>query len=210
MRVFFLSLFISLFIGGNVYTQNEYEASPNKKKTKKETLNIEEEKEDFVGFKERPKKKKWADRFRVGGSFNFGVANKQLAISVSPLFGFQIIKNYLEIGTGIIYEHYAFFDKRLGFNVNTIGTNNYLRGHIWKGLFVQMRGIYVKSYVKHKNNSKADYKNGNIFAGAGYAAKLGDHFYLIIGLEINCIKYDSQVSNIPYAVTPFINFSYRF
>jgi len=192
-------LILSLGIAWNISAQNEYDD---------EVPQIEEE--EFVGFNKKNREKKDLSRIKIGGTAGFGLANNQLSFNISPLIGYQIVEDRLEIGTGIIYGYYRYktTSPSYKYTENTIGTNNYLRLYIWEGLFTQLRGEYKKIYATDSNNQKQELKLGNIYGGAGYSIFISEKASMNLGLEINIIEYDSSISNYKRVVSPFFNFQY--
>ena len=194
-------LLFSLCLVFNISAQNEYDD---------EVPQTDEE--EFVGFnkKNKNRQKKDLSRIKIGGTMGFGLANNQLSFNISPMIGYQIIEDRLEVGTGIIYGFYRYKTNNPSYKYteNTIGTNNYLRVYVWSGLFAQLRGEYKKIYAKDSNNMKAELKLGNIYGGAGYSIPIGDRAAMNLGLEINLIEYDPNISNYKRVLSPFFNFQY--
>lgn len=158
----------------------------------------ESSEEEFVGFnKKRNKPKKDLSRFRIGGTAGFGIANNQLGFSISPTLGYQLVKDRIEIGTGILYDYYRYKDNRIPIKLtqNTVGSNSYIRFYVWQGLFAQARGVYQKTYTKDKTTKYAPINLGNVFAGAGYQFEVTKKIFMNVGLEINIIPYDLTITN---------------
>lgn len=164
--------------------------------------------EEFVGFNKKNKDKKDLSRIKIGGSAGFGFANQTISLNISPLIGYQIVKDRLEIGTGIYYEYFKYNDRRFGYHFNTVGPNSYLRVYVWGGVFVQARGVYLVNYGKSVNGTKVRYDFGNVYGGAGYSIPLGERATMNVGLEINLIEYSPSYSNTKRIISPFFNFQY--
>ena len=67
--------------------------------------------EEFVGFNKKGKEiKKRLDqcRLRVGGAAGFLIRNSELGFNISPIVGYQVVEDRLEVGGGISYDFYRF------------------------------------------------------------------------------------------------------
>ena len=166
--------------------------------------------EEFVGFNKKNKVKKDLSRIRIGGTAGFGIANNELSFSYSPMIGYQLVEDRIEIGTGILYDYYRYKDPRNKLTQNTVGSNNYLRIYVWQGLFAQGRGVYQKTYTKYNNTKYAPIKLGNVFGGAGYQFEVTNKIFMNVGLEINIIPYDLSIVNsrAERVISPFFNIQF--
>lgn len=126
-----------------------------------------EDLETFEALKDE-KKKVDLSRIRIGGDFGFSLGGRGVVIAeVSPTIGYQIIRDRLEIGPGIVYQHLS---QARVYSENNIGGQAYIRGYIWQGLFLQIDGFLVNfNYQYTGTNRKASFTYGNGFVGAGYA-----------------------------------------
>lgn len=170
-----LSIFTFLFLCQFVYSQNN----------DNEYSDVEEETE-FKGIKDEQKKLDLS-RFRVGGDVSLGFGSNTFFTEISPLIGYQIIKDRLEVGPGIIYQHQS---EAKTYTSNNIGGQAYIRGYIFDGLFAQVDGFLVNYNFKNKlSNAKNSFTYGNGFVGVGYAFNHKEApFYLTISVKTNIIK----------------------
>lgn len=204
---FFLIIFSLSFV--SVLAQDDYdkELPPSKN-------------EEFIGFgkKEKFKKNKPIkdlSRIRIGGSVGLGFYDGLFNIGLSPLVGYQVVEDRLELGGGFTYDYLRYKNNLYIYNQHTIGPVAYIRGYIWKGLFAQVRGVYQKSYANQLNRQtkiklKAEDDLGNVYAAVGYSLPMGSKVFFNIGLEVNLIAYDlSRVNASAKRVfTPFMNIQF--
>lgn len=170
-----LSIFLFLFLGQVAFSQiedNEYSE--------------DEDETEFKGIKDE-KKKLDLSRFRVGGDIAIGFAQNTFFTEVSPLIGYQIIEDRLEVGPGLIYQHQS---EARRYSFNNIGGQAYIRGYIFDGIFAQVDGFLVNyNYNNNLNNTKSSFTYGNGFVGAGYAFNHKEApFYMIISVKTNIVK----------------------
>mgnify|MGYP007014122648 CR=1 FL=1 len=164
----------------------------------------DEEKTEFKGIKDE-KKKLDLSRFRVGGDIGLGFASNTFFAEISPMIGYQIIKDRLEVGPGLIYQHQS-EAKRYSFN--NFGGQAYVRGYIFDGIFAQVDGFLVNFNYKYiGTNRKASFTYGNGFVGGGYAFNHKDApFYLSISVKTNMIVDQFYTSR---RIVPKIGFQFR-
>jgi len=168
--------------------------------------------EEFVGFNKKGKeKKKRLDqcRLRVGGAAGFLIGNGELGFNISPIVGYQVVEDRLEVGGGISYDFYRFREPGLKYTENTVGGSIYLRAYVWEGLFAQFKGVVQKTYIEQNQTA---IRQENIFGGVGYQYPIADRAFMNFGLEINLIPYDLSIANskgkrIP---SPFFQFQFCF
>lgn len=142
--------------------------------------------ESFEGLKEE-KKKIDLSRFRVGGDFGFSIGGQGIvAAEISPLIGYQIIRDRLEIGPGLIYQHLS---QAKVYAENNVGGQAYLRGYIWEGIFIQVDGFLVNFNYKYLGTTrKGSFSYGNGFVGAGYAFNHKEApFYISLSIKTNMV-----------------------
>lgn len=168
-----------------------------------------ENQEQFVGYNKKNKKDKDLSRILIGGSANFSFSNNTFFLAFSPLVGYQVVKDRLELGGGAMYQYVKYSDRRYGYDVNTIGPNAYAKLYVWNQLFVQGRCVYLKNYGKTISGLKFEGNFWNVFAGAGYSVDFSEKAKMNIGLEINLLEYDPRYSNAKRVISPFFNFQYR-
>jgi hypothetical protein len=167
--------------------------------------------EEFVGFnKKESKVKKDLSRIRIGGTAGFGIANNQISFNISPLVGYQLVEDRIEVGAGIIYDFYRYKVPRLTFTVNTPGINTYARLYIWEGVFVQARAVYQWAYVKENGLKFDPIGYGNVFGGVGYQFQISEKVFFNTGLEINIIPFDPNIisSGRERVISPFFNIQF--
>lgn len=155
-------------------------------KTSDNEYAADEEIEQFESLKDE-KKKLDLSSFRVGGDFGFSLGGQGIVVAeVSPLIGYQIIKDRLEVGPGLIYQHLS---KAKVYSENNVGGQIYARGYIWEGIFVQVDGFLVNFNYKYiGTNQKGSFSYGNGFVGAGYAFNHKDSpFYISISIKTNMV-----------------------
>ncbi len=148
----------------------------------------DDEIEAFEGLKEE-KKKIDLSRFRVGLDLGSGLqfgGQGVFAMNVSATIGYQIIRDRLEIGPGLIYQHLS---QAKVYSENNIGGQAYIRGYIWQGLYAQIDGYLVNFNAKDiSRNVKASFTYGNGFAGVGYAFNHTQApFYFNISVKTNLV-----------------------
>lgn len=168
------SIFILLFFYQASYSQTEdNEYSDNDEET------------EFKGIKDE-KKKLDLSRFRVGGDIGLGFASNTFFAEISPLIGYQIFKDRLEVGPGLIYQHQS---EAKTYSFNNVGGQAYIRGYIFDGIFAQVDGFLVNyNYKNSLNNTKSSFTYGNGFVGAGYAFNHKEApFYFIISVKTNMV-----------------------
>jgi hypothetical protein len=192
MKINLLILFI-LFFSFQTFAQNK----DNEYATDNEVA-------EFKGLKEE-KKKIDLSRFRVGGDFGLGFGNNTFFAEISPLFGYQIIRDRLEIGPGLIYQHIS---APKIYAENNYGGQAYLRGYIWSGFFAQVDGFLVSyngKYIPSQTVQKFTYGNG--FVGVGYAFNHTEApFYINISVKTNIIKDNVYTQRL---IIPKIGFQFR-
>lgn len=182
------------------YTQNndneysDYEYSDNKKET------------EFKGLKEEKKTLNLCN-VRFGGDLGLGFAQNTFFAELSPTIGFQVIKDRLEIGPGLVYQHQS--EAKL-YTMNNIGGQAYIRGYIFDGIFAQVDGFLVNYNIKYLTAaaSKSSFTYGNGFVGVGYAFNHQEApFYLVISVKTNMLtdKYYPQ-----RLIIPKIGFQFKF
>lgn len=166
--------------------------------------------EEFVGFNKKNNVKKDLSRIRIGGTAGFGIANSQLSFNISPLIGYQLVEDRIEVGAGMIYDYYRYKDPRLTFVVNTPGINTYTRIYIWEGVFAQARGVYQWAYVNDNGFKYDPIGYGNVFGGLGYQFQISEKVFFNAGLEVNIIPFDPQIINSgrPRVISPFFNIQF--
>lgn len=176
--------------------------------------------DEFVGFGKKEKLKKNEknrdlSRIRIGGSIGLGFYDGLFNVGLSPLVGYQVVENRLELGGGFTYDYLRYKNNTYTYNQHTIGPVAYIRGYVWKGLFAQLRGVYQKSYasqVNRQNNikQKAEDGLGNVYAAIGYSIPMGSRAYFNVGLEINLIAYDLSRVNAgaQRVISPFMNIQF--
>lgn len=146
----------------------------------------DDEVEEFEGLKDE-KKKLDLSRFRVGGDFGFSLGGQGVvAAEVSPIIGYQIIRDRLEIGPGLVYQHLS---QAKVYAENNVGGQAYLRGYIWQGIFVQVDGFLVNFNYKYiGTNRTGSFTYGNGFVGAGYAFNHKEApFYISLSVKTNMV-----------------------
>lgn len=199
----FLLLCFTLFLGQNIGAQNssnEYENSTD------DEYVSDSEAEEFKGLKDEKKKKVDLSRLRIGGDFGLGFGGQNVfAAEVSPTVGYQVLKDRLEPGIGLVYQH----ESRANFyNVNNYGAQAYIRGYIWDGLFAQVDGFLVRyNYNSKVQNTKTSFTYGNGFGGIGYAFNHKDApFYFSISVKTNLVinKYYPR-----RLIIPKVGFQFR-
>jgi len=169
--------------------------------------------EEFVGFNKKGKeKKKRLDqcRLRVGGAAGFLIRNSELGFNISPIVGYQVVEDRLEVGGGISYDFYRFREPGLKYTENTVGGSVYLRAYVWEGLFAQFKGVVQKTYIER--NQTPAIRQENIFGGFGYQYPIADRAFMNFGLEINLIPYDLRIvaSRAERVISPFFQFQFCF
>lgn len=173
----YIFLFLLLFISNTLFAQNsdnEYGEEPD------------EEIETFKGLEDK-KKKIDLSRFRVGGDFGFSFGGQGVFFAeVSPTIGYQIIKDRLEVGPGLIYQHLS---QAKIYSENNVGGQAYIRGYIWQGIFAQIDGFLVNFNARDiQRNLKASFTYGNGFVGAGYAFNHANApIYFSISIKTNLL-----------------------
>lgn len=169
--------------------------------------------EEFVGFNKKGKeKKKRLDqcRLRVGGAAGFLIRNSELGFNISPIVGYQVVEDRLEVGGGISYDFYRFRAPK--YTENTVGGSLYLRAYVWEGLFAQFKGVVQKTYIEQNQTALAAIRQENIFGGVGYQYRIADRAFMNFGLEINLIPYDLRIvaSRAERVISPFFQFQFCF
>lgn len=181
-----LIILFYLGIASFAFSQNE----DNEYSEDEETTEFETIKDD--------KKKIDLSRFRVGGDVSLGYAGRTFYAEFSPMFGYQIIKDRLEVGPGLIYQH-ASIAKTIA--MNNFGGQAYVRAYIWSGIFAQIDGFLVNfNQVDLVYNRKTSFTYGNGFVGAGYAFNHKEApFYMTISIKTNIVtdKFHPQRLIIP-------------
>lgn len=167
--------------------------------------------EEFVGFnKNKNKVKKDLSSIRVGGTAGFGIANNQIGFNISPTAGYQLIKDRIEVGGGMVYDFYRYKDPRNVFSVNTPGITFYARIFVWQGVFVQARAVYQWAYVNDNGFKFDPIGYGNVFGGAGYQFAISEKVFFNTGIEINIIPFDQSIINSrnERVISPFFNIQF--
>ena len=186
------AIIVFLIITNFVYSQtddNEY--SDDDETTEFETIKDKKKKLDLKNF-------------RVGGDVALGFSNRTFYAEFSPLIGYQIIPDRLEVGPGLIYQHQS---EQSQYAVNNIGGQAYIRGYIWQGIYAQVDGFMVNyniNYLVTKRKSSFTYGNG--FVGAGYAFNMDAAFYFTISIKTNILTdkyYPTRV------LMPKVGFQFR-
>lgn len=163
-----------------------------------------EDVDSFEGLKEE-KKKADLSRIRIGGDFGLGFGNNAVFAEISPIVGYQVIRDRLELGPGLIYQHES---RAKTYAVNNIGGQAYIRGYLWEGLFLQVDGFLVNfNYKDIANNRKANFTYGNGFVGAGYAINHKTApFYFVISVKTNMVINKYMPTR---RIIPKIGFQFR-
>lgn len=146
----------------------------------------DEEIESFESIKD-DKKKLDLSRFRVGGDIGFSLGGQGIvSAELSPIIGYQIIRDRLEIGPGIVYQHLS---QAKRYAENNIGGQAYLRGYLWEGIFLQVDGFLVNFNYKYIGTpQKGSFTYGNGFVGAGYSFNHKEApFYISISVKTNMV-----------------------
>lgn len=167
--------------------------------------------EEFVGFnKKKNKEKKDLSRIRIGGTAGFGIANNQIGFNISPTVGYQVVKDRVEFGGGMVYDYYRYKDPRNVFKINTPGVSAYARLFVWEGIFIQARGVYQWAFVNDNGFKFDPIGYGNIFGGAGYQFPIGNKVFMNVGLEVNIIPFDQTIINTrsERVISPFFNIQF--
>lgn len=169
-----IPIFIFLFITNFLFAQkDDHEYA------------TDEEVEEFEGLKE-DKKKIDLSNFVVGGDLGLGFASNTFYAEFSPTIGYQIIKNRLEFGPGLIYQHQS---EAKQYAVNSIGGQAYVRAYVFDGFFAQVDGFLVNyNFNNLVLKKKSSFSYGNGFVGVGYALNHKEApFYLVISLKTNMV-----------------------
>ena len=187
-----------------VQAQNEYDDEVPQANT-----------EEFVGFNKKGKEiKKRLDqcRLRVGGAAGFLIRNSELGFNISPIVGYQVVEDRLEVGGGISYDFYRFRASGFKYTENTVGGSVYLRAYVWEGLFAQFKGVVQKTYIEQNLTALPAIRQENIFGGVGYQYPIADRAFMNFGLEINLIPYDLRIvaSRAERVISPFFQFQFCF
>lgn len=150
-----------------------------------EDLPPSERDDEFVGFSKRKNKEKTniekdLSRIRVGGDFGLAFTNFAFFAEVSPLAGYMLVEDRLEVGGGIIFQHNnirrAFISPN-GFIyqpavINIYGGRVYARIYIWDGIHAQIEPMLINYRERKKNvappNDFVTLTIGNVLAGGGY------------------------------------------
>jgi hypothetical protein len=169
MKKWFLPAFIFLFAWSATLAQNEYDDQLPPSSNG-----------EFVGFGKKgkdPKVKKDLSRIRIGGDFGLSFTEFAFFAEVSPLVGYQLVENRLEVGAGPLYQHtnvrrpFQTFGGAVFFpaKINIIGGRNYARLYIWEGLFGQVEGLLINYRERPKDvDQLITLTLGNALAGGGY------------------------------------------
>ena len=158
--------------------------------------------------------------FSFGGRFFDGITEYSniLYLDISPIVGYQLIEDRLEIGTGVIYQfqRYDAYVRAYGLSFDNIKSHTYggrvfPRVYIFQGLFAQLEYLIWNGQVSEIYFSNAGtyairdirLTFHNAFAGVGYRFPVGERaFFTIIGsinLNTNLLYPRRQ---------PFVNFGF--
>lgn len=155
------------------------------------------ENEDFVGFNKKAKQKEKKDlsRIRLGGDFGLSFTEFAFFAELSPLVGYQVIENRLELGGGFIYQYtnvrmpFQTFSGQVFFpaKINILGGRTYARLYIWEGIFVQTEGLLINYRERPKDTDELiKLSLSNMLGGAGYTFhQPGSKFYGNIAVLTN-------------------------
>lgn len=141
--------------------------------------------DEFVGFSKKKKEKTKIDkdlsRVRIGGDFGLSFTNFAFFAEVSPLAGYLLIEDRLEMGGGFIFQHNNIrrtFISANGFIfepavINIYGGRVYARLYIWDGIHAQIEPMLInyrerKKDVPPNQNDLITLTIGNVLAGGGY------------------------------------------
>ena len=169
-----LPILLFLIIVNFAFSQND----DNEYSEDEETIDFETIKDD--------KKKLDLSKFRVGGDVSLAYSGRTFYTEFSPIIGYQIIEDRLEVGPGLIYQHQS---EAQQYSVNNIGGQAYIRGYIWEGIYAQVDGFMVNYNINYLNVSrKSSFTYGNGFVGAGYAFNHKEApFYMTISVKTNIL-----------------------
>ena len=160
----------------------------------------------FKGLKEE-KQKLILCNFRFGGDVGIGFSQNTFFAELSPMIGYQVIKDRLEIGPGIVYQHQS---ESKQYAVNNFGGQAYIRGYIFDGIFAQVDGFLVNYNRKRLglNPSSSSFTYGNGFVGVGYAFNHKDApFYMVISVKTNMVTDSNYPERL---IVPKIGFQFKF
>jgi hypothetical protein len=126
-----------------------------------------------------------------------------LWLDFSPDFAYQIHPRIM-LGSGITYQLTQYFSPATSFHV--IGGRVYSRIFVWDGLFAQLEGIVLNSYVDFDRNFvpiNRRVTNGNFLVGGGYRYMTGNNAYISFVILMPTIRNDIYPER-----TPFVNFGF--
>ena len=154
--------------------------------------------EDFeAGQRERPE---WVHNFRFGGEAGFFFSNVALRVDFTPMVGYQVIPDRLELGIGAPISYYN--ERVNDFKWNFLGFMGYSRVYVWQGVFAQVDGLTGR-YIVQTTSSIARIRTGNVFVGGGYRTPIGNKAWMDFGLKINVLENDVYQNRWP---SPFFTF----
>lgn len=181
-------IILSIFFSAKLSAQNEYDDKLPPSSN-----------DEFVGFSKKAKEKKKKDlsRIRLGGDFGLSFTDFAFFAEVSPLVGYQVVENRLELGGGIIYQHtnvrrpFQTFGGQVFFpaKINILGGRNYARLYIWEGIFAQVEGLLINYRERPKDSDQLiKLTMSNVLAGGGYTFhQPGSKFYGNIAVLTNLV-----------------------
>jgi len=187
MKRFWFILLLVSFVFTQTIAQNEYD----------DKLPPSTENEDFVGFNKKGKQKEMKDlsRIRIGGDFGLAFTEFAFFAEISPLVGYQVVENRLELGGGFIYQHtnvrraFQTFGGQVFFpaKINILGGRTYARLYIWEGIFAQAEGLLINYREKPKDTDELiKLSLSNMLVGGGYTFhQKGSRFYSNIAVLTN-------------------------
>lgn len=153
--------------------------------------------EEFVGFNKKKKDKNRTKRWRLGGDFGFSATEFLINTEISPLLGYQIIEDRLEVGGGIVYQYTnirrTFISLPSGntfvpAKINVLGGRNYARAYVWEGLYLQLEGILINYRERPKDVDRLiKLTIGNALAGVGYKLDIADNIHTNFSVSTNLI-----------------------
>lgn len=173
-KLSFVLLLVAFILNVQAQTDADHEYAPDSEIQQFESIKIDKKKVDL-------------SRFRVGGDFGFSLGGQGIvAAEVSPIIGYQIIRDRLEIGPGLVYQHLS---KAKVYAENNVGGQAYLRGYLWNGIFLQIDGFLVNfNYSDKIVNQKGSFTYGNGFVGAGYSFNHAEApFYISLSVKTNMV-----------------------
>lgn len=75
------------------------------------------------------------ENLMLGGGFNLGLSNQFFAIGLAPEASYFVLPDRISFGMRFNYNFYK--DNVYNFNSNIYAIGPFVRGYIWRGLFVQ-------------------------------------------------------------------------